>query len=265
MGFSYADWTGVFYPADLPPHKRLSYYSRVFNAVEIDSTFYGSPRPESVRRWAAAAPPDFRFCLKVPRQLTHEAGLVGVQGELLMFIEVAHLLGEKLGALLFQFPPSFGPDRLPALQACLAGLPLGTRYAVEIRHPAWFIPEDLTQTGEPALAQALRPLGVCWAATEYPDLPRRIVPTASFRYVRWIGRHGTFQRHDQERIERGPQLGEWQQIIQEAQGESTGQREIFGFFNNDYAGFAAGTANRFKELEGLPVMPLRPARQGTLF
>jgi uncharacterized protein YecE (DUF72 family) len=264
MGFSYADWTGVFYPADMPPQKRLSYYSRVFNAVEIDSTFYGAPRPENVRRWAAATTLDFRFCLKVPRQLTHEAGLVGVQGDLLKFIDTIQLLDEKLGALLFQFPPSIGPDRLPALQACLAGLPPGLRYAVETRHPAWYETEDQLQR-EPALAQALRALGVCWAATEYPGLPRRIYPTADFLYLRWIGQHGTFQRHDQERIERGPQLREWQHIIHFVQGEGKGQQEIFGFFNNDYAGFAAATANRFKELEGLPVMPLRPARQGTLF
>ena len=278
MGFSYSDWNGVFYPADLPPHKRLSYYSRVFNAVEIDSTFYGAPRTDNVQRWAASVPQDFRFCLKVPRQLTHEAGLVGVQGELLKFIDTVQLLGEKLGALLFQFPPSFGPDRLPALQTCLAGLQSGLRYAVEIRHPAWYTngnhdqsdrpleaPQPESQAAEPTLAQALRSLGVCWAATEYPDLPRRIYPTADFLYLRWIGQHGTFQRHDHERIDRYPQLQTWQRIIQEARSESEGQQVIFGFFNNDYAGFAAATANRFKEMEGLPVAPLAPPRQGTLF
>jgi uncharacterized protein YecE (DUF72 family) len=278
MGFSYSDWNGVFYPADLPPHKRLSYYSRVFNAVEIDSTFYGAPRTDNVQRWAASVPQDFRFCLKVPRQLTHEAGLVGVQGELLKFIDTVQLLGEKLGALLFQFPPSFGPDRLPALLTCLAGLPRGLRYAVEIRHPAWYTsgnqdqsdrpleaPQPESQAAEPTLAQALRSLGVCWAATEYPDLPRRIYPTADFLYLRWIGQHGTFQRHDHERIDRYPQLQTWQRIIQEARSESEGQQVIFGFFNNDYAGFAAATANRFKELAGLPASPFAPPQQRTLF
>ena len=278
MGFSYADWTGVFYPADMPPHKRLSYYSRVFNAVEIDSTFYGIPRPESVRRWAASTPQDFRFCLKVPRQLTHEAGLVGIQGELLKFIDTVQLLGEKLGVLLFQFPPSFGPDRLPALLACLAGLPRNLRYAVEIRNPAWYTPdnqvppdqppvsqESASLTGEPALAQALRPLGVCWAATEYPDLPRRIYNTADFLYLRWIGQHGTYKRHDHERIDRSLQLQEWQQIIQSARSEIEGPGEIFGFFNNDYAGFAAATANRFKELVGLPASSFDPPQQRPLF
>ena len=312
MGFSYADWSGVFYPADLPPHKRLAYYSRVFNGVEIDSTFYGIPRPASVRRWAASTPPDFRFCLKVPRQFTHEAGLVGVQGDLLKFIEIVQILEEKLGAVLFQFPPSFGPEQLPALLTCLAGLPHGLCYAVEIRHQSWYTAEyepggfsaseptaGDRATGEPSLAQALRPLGVCWAATEYPNLPRRISATAEFLYLRWVGQHGTFQRHNIERIDRSAQLRQWQEALQpelsalsdhpRAPGQADqpagfddtqsgwtandagvlrDQRRaqaIYGFFNNDYAGFAAGTANRFKELAGLPVKPFLPPQQRMLF
>lgn len=264
MGFSYADWSGVFYPADLPPHKRLSYYSRVFNAVEVDSTFYGTPRVESVRRWAASTPADFRFCLKVPRQITHEAGLVGAQGDLLKFIEVARHLEDKLGALLFQFPPSFSPQQWPALFACLDGLPKGLRYAVEIRHPSWYLTENETptETEEPSLALRLRSVGVSWAATEYPNLPRRVYPTADFLYLRWIGQHGAFQHHDRERIDRSAQLQQWLQILQSV----TRQAElVFGFFNNDYAGFAAGTANRFKEMTGLPVKPFLPPQQATLF
>lgn len=275
MGFSYADWSGVFYPATLPVHKRLGYYSRIFNAVEIDSTFYGTPRAESVRGWAASTPPEFRFSVKVPRQITHDAGLVGVQGELLQFIHTVQLLEDKLGAILFQFPPSFGPERAPALRACLAGLPGGVRYAVEIRHQSWYTAANesagnaagvsaagVTAAGEPALAQMLREFGVCWAATEYPDLPRRIFRTADFLYLRWIGQHGAFQRHDQERIDRTAQLRQWWEVLQ---GVTPQISTVFGFFNNDYAGFAAGTANRFKEMTGLPAKPFQLPQQGTLF
>lgn len=265
MGFSYADWSGVFYPADLPPHKRLSYYSRIFNAVEVDSTFYGIPQVGSIRRWAASTPTDFRFCLKVPRQITHDASLVGVQGDLLKFIDAARFLEDKLGALLFQFPPSFAPHQLPALLACLDGLPQGLRYAVEIRHPSWFTTEDEADeagSGDPSLALALRSRGVCWAATEYPNLPRCVYLTADFLYLRWIGQHGTFQHHDRERIDRSLQLQQWQQILQSVTQPTAW---IFGFFNNDYAGFAAGTANRFKELVGLPVKSFLPPQQATLF
>jgi uncharacterized protein YecE (DUF72 family) len=295
MGFSYADWNDVFYPADLPPNKRLAYYSWIFNAVEVDSTFYGVPRPETVRRWAASTPPEFRFCLKVPRQITHETGLVGVQGDLLKFIAALQPLGDKLGALLFQFPPSFGPDRLPALQDCLAGLQSGLRYAVEIRHPSWYAVEGRPSenpAGEPALGRVLGSLGVCWAATEYPDLPRRIDPSSGFLYLRWIGQHGAFQRHDHERVDRSDQLHQWLQELQlalssnpgvlsadrrapatsgplseaeDSLSEIEGSPPIFGFFNNDYAGFAAATANRFKELAGLPVIPFLPPQQAKLF
>jgi uncharacterized protein YecE (DUF72 family) len=268
MGFSYVDWNGVFYPDVLPANHRLGYYSRIFNAVEIDSTFYGTPRPETVRGWAAATPAEFRFALKVPRQLTHEAGLVGVMDELHRFIDTVTHLQEKLGVILFQFPPSFRQDRLSALQACLAGLPGGIRYAVEIRHQSWYTPEikgPEDSPGEPALAQRLREVGVCWAATEYPDLPRRIYPTTDFLYVRWIGQHGSYQLHNQERMDRTAQLYQWLQIMEGARSEIEGRRVIFGFFNNDYAGFAAGTANRFKELSGLPVNPFLPPQQGKLF
>jgi uncharacterized protein YecE (DUF72 family) len=268
MGFSYADWRGVFYPDDLPANRRLGYYSRIFNAVEIDSTFYGTPRPDSVRAWAASTPAEFRFSVKAPRQLTHEAGLVGVLDEILRFIDTVQLLRDKLGAILFQFPPSFRLDSLPALQVCLSGLPRGVRYAVEIRHQSWYTPanegpED--QPGEPALARLLREVGVCWAATEYPDLPRRIYPTADFLYIRWIGQHGTFQQHNLERIDRTAQLQQWQKILQGALSGFEARQLIFGFFNNDYAGFAAGTANRFKDLTGLPVSPFLPPQQGKLF
>ena len=268
MGFSYSEWNGVFYPDDLPVIRRLGYYSRIFTAVEIDSTFYGTPRPDTVRGWAASTPAEFRFSVKVPRKLTHEAGLVGVMEELLRFIHTVELLEEKLGVILFQFPPSFKPDRLPALQTCLASLPRGLRYAVEIRHQSWYTAEIETPEdppSEPALAQILRELGACWVATEFPDLPRRIYPTADFLYLRWIGQHGAFQRHDQERVDRIAQLRHWGEMLQGVMGDIEEHLVIFGFFNNDYAGFAAGTANRFKQLAGLPASPFLPPQQGKLF
>jgi uncharacterized protein YecE (DUF72 family) len=156
------------------------------------------------------------------------------------------------------------------LQACLAGLPAGLRYAVEIRHQSWYTAESvsgepgagISLVNEPAIARALREIGVCWAATEYPDLPRHIFRTADFLYLRWIGQHGTFQRHNEERIDRTAQLRQWWEAIL---GVTPPASTVFGFFNNDYAGFAAGTANRFKELTGLPVKPFHLPQQGSLF
>ena len=82
MGFSYQAWSGAFYPNGLAGCDYLSYYSRIFNAVEIDSTFYGTPRHESVMRWKEAVPDGFRICVKVPRSITHDAELIDVQTEI---------------------------------------------------------------------------------------------------------------------------------------------------------------------------------------
>lgn len=260
MGFSYKDWKGVFYPADMQERRYLVYYSRVFKSVEIDSTFYGTPNANSVRRWAAVTPQDFRFCLKVPRQITHEARLVGARDEFNRFVDTAALLGDKLGVILFQFPPSFGASRLSVLGDFLSDLPKGVRFAVEIRAQSWYTAKD--ETGDLALARVLEQFGVCWAATEYPGLPGRIHLTSDFLYLRWIGQHGTYSDHDHERIDLSENLHAWWQHIQVFLGRVD---TLYGYFNNDYAGFAAGTANRFKRIAGLPFKTLKPPQQGTLF
>jgi uncharacterized protein YecE (DUF72 family) len=260
MGFSYKDWNSGFYPAEMKAHRYLAYYSRIFNAVEVDSTFYGTPKLGTVRCWGAVTPEGFRFCLKVPRQITHEAGLVGVEADLAQFLETVRLLGDKLGAILFQFPPSFGADHLALIEKLLPILPGDLRFAVEVRHQSWYTATD--GGGVPLLARALEEYGVCWAATEYPGLPGSIYLTSRYMYIRWIGQHGSYTQHDHERVDRTPELQAWRKQIW---GLLEQVDTLYGFFNNDYAGFAAGTANRFKELAGLPLESFKPPQQGRLF
>jgi uncharacterized protein YecE (DUF72 family) len=258
MGFSYADWTDVFYPSDIRSADFLAYYSRIFNAVEIDSSFYGTPRQSSIEKWNASTPDGFQFCLKAPRDISHEAGLVGAEVLMRGFIERVLGLGDKLGAILFQFPPSFRVDQMEPLERVLASLPRHLRFAVEVRHASWHVPAAAGQ--EPPLAAMLRRYGVAWAATEYPGLPGVVYPTADFVYVRWIGKHGSFDHHDHERIDRTTNLQDWLERLS-LQPANT----IYGFLNNDYAGFAAGTANKLKTLAGLPVTPFGQPRQPKLF
>src|SRR5687768_14335943 len=71
MGFSYADWKGVFYPDGLEPADYLSFYARYFDTVELDTTFHATPTVERVRQWAEATGGDFRFCVKTPKDVTH--------------------------------------------------------------------------------------------------------------------------------------------------------------------------------------------------
>src|SRR5690349_8802040 len=137
MGFSYADWVGVFYPSGTKPADFLEHYARHFNAVELDTTFHAIPPAERVRHWARVTPNDFRFSVKTPRTVTHEPPLARAADEMRRFLEVARELGEKLAVVLLQFPPGFSIVAEPALRTFLESLPRDLRFAVAFRHPSW--------------------------------------------------------------------------------------------------------------------------------
>src|SRR5512138_1462259 len=119
IGFSYPEWKNSFYPAGLPAGQALNYYSRVFNTVEINTTFYGPQSPAQIERWKAATPEDFCFCLKAPKRITHELRLQNSGGEMRAFIDSSTGLGEKFGAVLIQLPPSFTLADRPSLESFL--------------------------------------------------------------------------------------------------------------------------------------------------
>ena len=260
IGFSYSDWSTVFYPVGMKPRGFLSYYSRVLDCVEIDTTFYGVPKVETVSRWAAETPSSFTFCIKTPRLVTHEMGLVGAEGLMEEFVERIRPLGEKLGPILIQMPPSFAADRQAVLETFLSRLPQGVRYAIEVRSQSWY-----TAGGEghrQLLRELLTQFNIAWVSIDFPGLPLAVNLTSDHLYIRWIGQHGSFAKHDHERVDRMSRLREWVSLIEKSKDRV---HTIYGLFNNDYAGFAAGTAQRFKQLIGLPhVEPPRPI-QGQLF
>lgn len=260
IGFTYPEWKGSFYPAGLPSNQALGYYSRIFNAVEINTTFYGPQPPAQIQRWSAATPDDFRFCLKAPRRVTHDLRLVNAGAEMRAFVEPSLAMGtpslamgEKFGAVLLQLPPSFSIEERPALEAFLPTLPTGPRYAIEFRHASWYVPET---------AGLLREHRVCWVASDYEDLPVEVTPTTDFLYLRWIGKHNVIPHPGHEVLDREERLKSW---IDRINANRDGIETIFGFFDNDYAGHAPATCNRLKSLLGLPVAPSSSEGQGRLF
>src|SRR5919202_5811956 len=106
-GWSYADWEGSLYPEGLPPGSRLSEYAKHYATVEIDSTFYGTPRNSTVEKWREVVPEGFLFAAKVPKEVTPDRNLVGVEAETDTFVQTMAELGDKLGRLLLQLPTSF--------------------------------------------------------------------------------------------------------------------------------------------------------------
>jgi uncharacterized protein YecE (DUF72 family) len=253
MGFGFKEWNGVFYPEGISSRDYLIHYSKVFDAVELDSTFYGTPRPEYVERWATVTPEVFKFCVKVPREITHDLRLVDAADKMAIFIDTMAKLGDKLGVILIQLPPDFTFNQIHILAVFLRHLPSGFNFAVEFRHRSW----QATAT-----SQLLRNHNICWASADYIHMPKSITVTSDFLYIRWIGRHGRFDNHDVELVDPTLELEKWSQEIQTNLSEIF---SVYGFFNNDYSGHSPTTCNKFKQLLGLPVTHSKPPQQGRLF
>lgn len=114
-GWRYPPWRGVFYPSGLPQDRELEYASRALPTIEINGTFYSLQKPESFQHWYEATPPGFIFSVKAPRYITHVRRLRDIHGPLANFFASGLFnLREKLGPILWQFPPSFRyePERM---------------------------------------------------------------------------------------------------------------------------------------------------------
>jgi uncharacterized protein YecE (DUF72 family) len=253
IGYSYKDWVGGFYPPGAAPREYLPYYTKYFNSVELDTTFHSTPRNATVQSWHLATPPEFIFCLKTPRMITHEMALKGTRGLMTEFIDTLYPLQEKVGPILIQLPPSFTQDNIKTLTEFLEALPASHRYAVEFRHVSWF---------NARTTQLLSRYQVCWVSIEFPHLPNKIIPTTDFLYIRWIGTNNLYHYHSYERVDKSEQLIAWLKAIRVFQTEIP---HVYGFFNNDYAGFAAGTCKRFMLLAGLLDEEQNPPFQERLF
>jgi uncharacterized protein YecE (DUF72 family) len=175
-GFSYKEWKGGFYPSDLPNKKMLGYYATRLAAVEINNTFYRMPKTELVAGWAAQVQEGFRFVLKAPQRITHRERLEGSEEALAAFLAAARVLGDKLGAVMFQLPPFFKKD-VPKLAAFLALLPEDVPGAFEFRHPTWYADD---------VYDALRSKNVALVTGDADDSDKSppFVATANFGYLR---------------------------------------------------------------------------------
>jgi uncharacterized protein YecE (DUF72 family) len=255
MGFAYTPWRkGVFYPAGMAQRQFLAYYSERFNAVEMDSTFYAIPAAETVERWTAVTTPAFKICPKTPREITHDLRLGDTLGQMFTFLETMRLLGDKLGAILIQFPPDFTVGAMERVKNFLAQLPTDLRYAVEFRHLSWDTPET---------AVILSDHNVAWAMADYIYMPPRITyRTADFLYLRFLGRHGQYPDKDREVVDKTAVLQQWHAQIQTHLADVN---TVYAFFNNDYAGYSPATSNKFKQIVGIEVEEIRPYQQGRLF
>ncbi|WP_017653717.1 DUF72 domain-containing protein [Fortiea contorta] len=137
--WAYKGWVGEFYPQGTRATDFLSFYSRRFTTVEGNTTFYATPNQETVSRWARETPPGFEFCLKLPREITHHGLLQPHICKALEFLAQMRPLGERMGPIFAQLPPSYAPILLEDLTNFLTAWPSADApLALEVRHPDWF-------------------------------------------------------------------------------------------------------------------------------
>jgi len=255
--WTFDDWRGSFYPVDLPADRWLAWYARVFNAVEIDSTFYANPPAATVARWLGEAPAHFRFTCKAPKTITHELRLRDCDALLAGFLEAIRPLHGHLGPILLQLPPSFAPARdATALRDFVLALPNGWRFAIEFRHPDWH---------RPHFVKLLEDHGVCWAWSDMTSVadqeqgPFGFLPeTADFLYVRLMGDRRTeygdggecLFRYNGSLWSRAEAIESWAVRLHK-QAERV--KAIYVFCGNHYEGFAPVTCRELGARLGVEI------------
>ena len=137
--WAFRGWLGNFYPRGNRAGDFLELYGDRFTAVEGNTTFYSVPDEATVLRWRDSVPCGFQFCPKLPRTISHQGALLPRVEEALAFLDRMTHLGDRLGPIFLQLPPSYSPNQLNDLQAFLQHWPTRTApLAVEVRHPGWF-------------------------------------------------------------------------------------------------------------------------------
>lgn len=224
-GWSYKEWKGSFYPDDLSDGDMLAYYAARLRSVEVNNTFYRMPRREVLEGWAEQVPPDFRFVLKASRRITHQAKLGDDAADALEYlIGNARVLGERLGAFLFQTPPWLKRDT-GLLAAFVARLPTGVRGAFEFRSTSWF--DDATYQ---VLADAGQALVIADTGDEEKDPP--LVRTADWGYARL-----------RQPVYTESELGDWASRLC-----AQGWQDLFVFFKHEDEATGPAAADRFATL-----------------
>jgi len=229
-GYSYNHWRGIIYPPTISGSEMLAAYSDVFPSVEINYSFYHLPEEKTLRNWASQVKPGFLFVLKASKVITHNKKLAQVEEYLSLFCERARVLGDRLGCVLFQLPPSLHKD-LDRLQSFLAVLPADMRHAVEFRHDSWI---------DNTVFRVLEKHAVAYCIVSAPRLKSYFQATADFVYMRLHGaKHWYSYDYSQE------ELAVWAEQIR---AFSRGGRDVYVFFNNDYKGYAPNNALALMEL-----------------
>lgn len=263
--WSFEGWRGVFYPETLAKSDYLAFYARRFRSVEVNTSFYGLPAPDTLVRWVETVPLGFTFALKFPRQISHEKRLAMSEAESLAFLDVLAALGPAAGPALLQLPPDFTRRRYGRVLAnyldWLAPLAAGMRVAVEVRAA------DLMTE---AFAIFLAERGFALALVDRVDIPdlydmwREARGAVDFVFIRWIGDDRNGPQGD--RVITAPhdeRLDTWATRIAALQAVGC---SVYGYMHNPYEGHAPASVVRLEArlAERISMPPWPPAEDNGL-
>ena len=223
-GYSFKEWKGTFYPADIKADAMLGFYATKFPTIEINNTFYRLPKEHVLLDWASQVPDDFTFAIKASQRITHYTRLKAESESMVEFLlKNTAALGSKMGPVLFQLPPNLKKD-LPRLQNFLGFLPVDRRFTFEFRHESWW-DEDVFSV--------LRDRDIAMCISQSAELHCPVVSTASWGYLR-------LHKLDYD----SAALAEWAQrvaaqgwsdayvYLKHDEGEGSGPPAVEGFMKN---------------------------------
>lgn len=251
-GWDYSDWRGTFYPKNLKRQNYLNYYSKFFDCIEINTTFYNIPSEETVHNWLKQVPVYFKFSIKVWQNITHNTNNLEIESIINLFFSRMKILESKIAGYLIQFPPRFSPTvkHINYLSKIIEKLPAESRYFLEFRYNSWFNPK--------ILAQFLDSSRIFLATSYMKRVQQYYYPEQDYYYIRLLGDHqltvfNRIQRNQDEALE------DLSQNINSLQ-KSPKVKEIIIIFNNNFRGFSPEDANEFKKKLGLHYHPFPKQR-----
>lgn len=234
-GFSYDHWRGNFYPEGLPAKRWFEYYRSVFDTVELNVTFYRTPKAETFRHWHEESEAAFSFAIKGSRYITHIKRLVDTEEAVARFFTPAEELREKLQVVLWQFPPQFRADP-PRLESFLDQVaPYHGRHTLEFRNESW-LTDDVVK-----LCRS-RNVSLCMA--DHPAFLDEAPATADFVYIRRHGIQGSYNGfYTEEELQRDAAR------IRDYLGRGL---DVYIYFNNDAGGAAPQNARDLQAMLRAP-------------
>jgi uncharacterized protein YecE (DUF72 family) len=243
-GWSYDGWKGSFYPEDLDNRYWLSYYSKILDFVEIDSTFYKIPSKFIVNNWSKRTPENFKFAVKFPKVITHDKRLKDVEKDIEQFYDSMEQLYDKILVFLIQLPPSLQiAEGLDLIKNLRYQLDPSFRYAIEVRHHSWF---------NELFYNVLKERNYCLVWSQQDILITPPILTTDFVYLRLIGDRSINER-DFGKInkDRTKEMELWSKILEDVDRKVNDMKMAIVAANNHYAGFGPMTAKLFADMMNL--------------